>query len=123
VSSVAGRLEAFEIDEYAIAELDLLRSLYRDDRQLGLTPTEVGELLLVTGERGTTCAARLGFDQTAAADEMLVVAANRLRYWRNRANQFGISSGTLGAIRGIQRSYELISHHLREAIKHLEMDA
>jgi hypothetical protein len=120
-AAAAGRLEAFELDEPAIAELALLRALYHDTDQLGLSDEEVRELVMVTGERGGSCAARLQAQPRTTPNEMLATAQERLGYWRRRAGQFGLDSGTVYAARSAQRCYERISHHLRAAQQHLEM--
>jgi hypothetical protein len=52
---------------------------------------------------------------------MLVITQDRLAYWRGRADQFGLASKTVHAVRQIQRSYELIAYHVGMAQQHLEM--
>jgi hypothetical protein len=122
-AAAGGRLEAFEVNEHAVTELALLRALYRHDDRLGLSADEVTELLAVTGEHGRTCADRLAMDPRSTPDEMLSVAGERTRYWRRRIGQFGLPTSTAYAARTLLRSYELISHHLRAAKRHLELDA
>jgi hypothetical protein len=122
-AAAGGRLEAFEVDEHAVAELALLRALYRNDDRLGLSADEVAELLTVTGEHGRTCANRLGMDPRSTPDEMLTVSGERARYWRRRSDNFGLPSSTASAARTLLRSYELISHHVGAAKRHLELDA
>jgi hypothetical protein len=121
-AAAGGRLEAFEVDEHAVAELGLLRALYRHQDRLGLTADEVTELLAVTGEHGRTCAYRLAMDPRSTPDEMLGAAGERARYWSRRSDDFGMPSSTAYAARTLLRSYELISHHLRAAKRHLELD-
>ncbi len=120
-AAAAGRLEAFEVDEHAIAELALLRQFYRDDTALGLSAAEADELLTVSGERGGSCFSRLGVDQQTPLPDMLTIAQTRLAYWRRRADQFGLASRTIHAVRQIRRSYELIAYHVETAQQHLEM--
>lgn len=120
-AAAAGRLEAFEVDEHAIAELVLLRQFYRDEAALGLSAAEAKELLTVSGERGGSCASRLGVDEHTPLSDMLTIAQGRLAYWRRRADQFGLASKTIHAVRQIRRSYEVIAYHVETAQQHLEM--
>jgi len=120
-AAAAGRLEAFEVDEHAIAELALLRQFYRDDTALGLSAAEAEELLTVSGERGGSCSSRLGVDQQTPLPDLLAIALTRLAYWRRRADQFGLASKTIHAVRQVRRSYEVIAYHVETAQQHLEM--
>lgn len=120
-AAAAGRLEAFEVDEHAIAELGLLRKFYRDEAALGLSAIEAKELLTVSGERGGSCSSRLGVDEHTPLSEMLTIARDRLVYWRRRSDQFGLASKTIHAVRQIRRSYEVIAYHVETAQQHLEM--
>jgi hypothetical protein len=120
-AAAAGRLEAFEVDEHAIAELALLRQFYRDEAALGLSAAEAGELLTVSGEHGGSCSSRLGVGEQTPLPDMLTIAQARLAYWHRRADQFGLASKTIHAARQIRRSYEVIAYHVETAQQHLEM--
>lgn len=120
-AAAAGQLEAFEVDEHAIAELALLRQFYRDDTALGLSAAEADEFLTVSGERGGSCFSRLGVHEQTPLRDMLTITQDRLTYWHGRADQFGLASKTVHAARQIRRSYELIAYHVEMAQQHLEM--
>jgi len=120
-AAAAGRLEEFEVNEHAIAELALLRQFYRDDAALGLSHDEADELLTVSGERGGSCFSRLGVEQQMPVPDMLARAQARLAYWSWRSDQFGLSSKTIQAARQVHRSYEVIAYHVETAQQHLEM--
>jgi Dynamin family len=121
VATAAGRLEAFEVDEHAVAELVLLRQFYRDEAALGLSAAEGEELLTVSGERGGSCFRRLGADAQTPLSDMVTTAQDRVAYWDRRADQFGLASTTLHAARQIRRSYEVVAYHVEAAQQHLEM--
>jgi hypothetical protein len=117
---VAGRLERLEAGEHIFAELALLREYYREGLPVGAD--EADELLRVTGEEGTTCAARLGLPETAPLADMLARAEGRREYWLRRADAFGADGRTMEAARVLTRSYERILYHVREARRHLELN-
>ena len=117
---MGGRLERLEADEHVFDELSLLRDYYRDG--LPLTSDEAEELLRVTGENGTTCAARLGLAEPVPLGEMLARAEARRTHWLERADAFGADGATMAAARVLIRSYERILYHVREARRHLELD-
>lgn len=120
-SAAAGVLEAFELNEHDFAELDLLRRVYRDDARLGLSDDEVQELIAVCGEHGNSCSARLRVSPDTAIPAMRELVVERVRYWRDRSDDFGLANQTSDAIRGLRRSYEVIAYHLVQAQEHLEM--
>lgn len=115
-----GALESFADDEHAFAELRLLRSIYTDAGRLGLTSDEVDEVVALTGEHGTGCAARLRADGDPAA--LLALTRGRIVHWRRRGTGFGVDNRTVLAARTVVRSYEVVAHHLHEAQRHLAMD-
>jgi hypothetical protein len=92
--------------EHAFAELAVLHHHY--DGGLELTAAEAAELLRVTGEQGTSPAARLGLPEGAGADDLLRRARARLAVWASYTADPSHSGPTRRAGQSIQRSYELI---------------
>jgi len=92
--------------EHAFAELAVLQHHY--DGRLELTAAQAAELLLVTGEQGTSLAARVGLPAHASAEALLRRAKERLAEWASYTADPSHSGPTRRAGQTIQRSYELI---------------
>lgn len=99
--------------EHAFAELAVLQHHY--DGGLELTTAEAAELLRVTGEQGTSLAARLGLSAGASADDLLRQAGARLAAWASYTADPSHSGPTRRAGQTIQRSYELIMAEIAAA--------
>ena len=99
--------------EHAFAELAVLQHHY--DGGLELTTAEAAELLRVTGEQGTSLAARLGLSAGASADDLLRQAGARLAAWASYTADPSHSGPTRRAGQTIQRSYELIMAEITAA--------
>lgn len=104
------------LNEPRFREFILLERHYAGNLDLG--ESEVQDLLLVTGERGYSCALRLGLEESAPMDRMLDAAQKRLNYWR------AVQSDPFGAM--VRRdsasilmdSYGHILNRLRSAAEH-----
>jgi GTPase SAR1 family protein len=119
-AEIAARLEAFESQEHAFAELRVLRDYY--EGKLNFSEQESEWLLQLTGESGASLGQRLGLaeGERATIAEMLPVAERQLRHWRRRAADFRpVTQQTLDAARTLSRSCENMIYHLREAQRHL----
>jgi hypothetical protein len=113
---VITRFEALKTELHPVRELGVLCHYY--DGRLRLSPEEVEMLLQVTGETGTTCGERLGLPG-AAPEALLQVAEARSHYWRALTVEAGSDPVTAEAARVLDRSYELLAYHVREASRHL----
>ncbi len=119
IAAALAEVDGLAVNEHGFAELGVLRDYYRD--QLNLTTAEAAELLKVTGEQGIWVTDRLGLDRQATLDEMYTRARERLDYWKDRYDDPELSGATKTAARTLRRSYELLSYHIGEARRHLEL--
>ena len=99
--------------EHAFEELAVLKRYY--DGRLELTDAQAGELLRVTGEHGTTPAARLGLPAAAPPAALLAQARQRLEHWAAYTTDPSHSGPTRRAGQIIQRSYELLLREVQVA--------
>ncbi|GAA2095852.1 dynamin family protein [Actinomadura alba] len=117
---VGRRIERLEHSEHRFAELDALSAHYRGGLT-GFSPGEVRQLLEVTGELGTHCAARLALPPDASLGDMNAAVQERIRYWAARANDPILARRSRQVARIIQRSYDGIAERVRLAQRFLEM--
>lgn len=115
--------------EHGFRELDVLREHYqvRADRPAGrpgpmLSRAEEEELLTVTGEHGTSCAARLGCVEGTPVTTLLDVATGRLDHWKTRALDPSLNRALTPLLEFFTDTYQLLIYHLAEARKHLAFD-
>jgi hypothetical protein len=99
--------------EHTFAELAVLQRHY--DGLLELTDTEAAELLQVTGEHGSSVAARLGLPAGAAADMLLRRARERHAQWAAYTADPSHSGPTRRAGQTVLRSYELLIDEISAA--------
>ncbi len=92
--------------EHTFAELAVLQRHY--DGLLELTDTEAAELLQVTGEHGSSLAARLALPEGATADMLLRRARERHAQWAAYTADPSHSGPTRRAGQTVLRSYELL---------------
>ncbi|TVR74654.1 MAG: GTP-binding protein HSR1 [Sphaerobacteraceae bacterium] len=116
---IAGEVERLKLQEHVFEELRLLSDFY--DGKLTLGPDEAQNLLEITGESGTTVGDRLGLGNRATLEEMEIEALRLLGHWRNRASDFATPRREAAAARVMERSYEHLLYHLREAKRHLQL--
>lgn len=114
VEDIAGEFEAIEAQERAFTELRILRNYY--EGKLAFDDDSVQQLLEVTGEYGTSCAARLGLGDAATLDDMVKVASDRTREWRYRADDPLVADRqTVHASNVLARAYERILNRVEQA--------
>ena len=65
-----------------LQELNLLHRYYQGT--MLLPDLHVQQLLQITGEHGTSCAARLGLPEEATLEQMIAQARQRVSHWRRR---------------------------------------
>jgi Dynamin family len=119
VSVIAGQIEQLRVSEHGSHELAALSGYYSG--KLSLAATEIADLLTVTGENGTTCAARLGLPETASVAELAATAAQRVAKWARREQDPTLDRATLRAAHTIRLSYDRIAHRVGQARRLLEM--
>ena len=82
---IAGRADGIVANEQRFREFALVERYYAG--RLPLDDRGIQELLEVTGERGPSCAARLGAPGDAPIEDLLALATDRERAWTERANE------------------------------------
>ncbi len=113
LEEICSQFDTLRCEEQSFQELDILRSYYEE--KLELTETEIDQLLQVTGEKGISFAEKLGLDETASNEEMIILAKEKIQYWQNRANDcFTGNNDTIHAARILARSYERLFYQLRQ---------
>ncbi|HEX2312859.1 MAG TPA: dynamin family protein [Thermomonospora sp.] len=117
---IGRRVERLERSEHRFAELEALSAYYRG-RLTGLSEDEIRQLLEVTGERGTHCAARLALPPDASLTDMAHAVQERIRYWAVRSNDPILDRHGRRVARTIRRSYDGIAERVRLAQRFLEM--
>jgi hypothetical protein len=110
--AIADLIEKIESNEHSLRELKVFQSYKKGS--LDLDAAEERYLLEAVGEKGTSCANRLGLDDRASVSEMLREVESKKCYWLMRANDpFGIDSETLWAANILIGSYERIEFFLK----------
>jgi Dynamin family len=115
---IAGRIDGIVANEQRFREFALLERHYAG--RLALADGEVRELLEVTGERGTSCAARLGAPDDAAVEQLLELAAHRERAWTERAYEPFVNLEVQELARILADSYGDLRARLAQAQAHLQ---
>jgi hypothetical protein len=111
------KLESQELFFHQVRELEILRSYY--DNKLNFTAEEIEQLLQVTGERGTSCTARLGLPPQTTIVQMLDEANKKLQYWLIKASYIDPNAESIKATHVLVQSYERLLYHLNEAYRYL----
>ena len=83
-----------------------------------MSDSEIEDLLFVTGEKGTTCAERLGLDVGAALNKMIDLGQERLRYWRTISSDPFSTMNRRDSAAILADSYAHILARVREASTH-----
>lgn len=104
---VADLLESMRVTDPGPSELAALGAHYRG--RLSLTAREESQLLAVTGELGTSCAARLGLPPGTPLDVLLATARSHVGHWAARAGDPLLDRPTLTVARVVLRSYERVA--------------
>ncbi|WP_406733256.1 dynamin family protein [Streptomyces sp. NBC_01794] len=110
---VAALLERLRVTDPGPSELAALGAYYNG--RLGLTAEQESQLLEVTGELGTSCAARLGLAAGTPADMLLATARRRAAQWAGICADPLLDRPTLGAARVVLRSYERVADQVGRA--------
>ncbi|AHH96261.1 dynamin family protein [Kutzneria albida] len=104
VEQAVAHLRQAELDEHGFAELRVLRQHYNGE--LRFDPADSAELARVTGEHGTSTAARLGLPEGSPPQLVRTRAADRIAHWSARAVDPAYSRATRQAAQVLVRSYE-----------------
>jgi hypothetical protein len=109
VNGVADRIECQRDLEHGFAELAVLTDHY--NHRLSFTPTEVADMLSVTGEFGTSVATRLG----SPGGDLSAAAKDRIDVWAGRERDPMLDPATAKAARTLRHSYERVAQCIRLA--------
>lgn len=120
VADVAAHVEKLRNGEPGFAEFGILSDYYNG--RLSFTAGEADELLRVTGEYGTTVAARLDLPESSSLAELERVATERIDAWAQREQDPMLERRTGQAAYVLRRCYERIAHRIRLAKRQLETD-
>jgi hypothetical protein len=104
------KLESDELFFHQLRELEILRGYY--EKKLNFTDEEVEQLLQVVGEKGSSCAPRLGLPDGVTVPQMCSRARERLQYWLERYNDAGNSTEFLKAANVLVQSYERLAYQI-----------
>ena len=126
VAEIAKLLDRLECDEFFfqnLRELQVLGNLYdkQIQHQLELDESEQQQLLEVTGERGTACAARLGLPPDATLAQMREQIEAKLKYWRSCSADPGNNPIRRQTATIISQSFDRLAYHIDEAERHLNL--
>ncbi|MEV0321043.1 dynamin family protein [Streptomyces sp. NPDC050658] len=113
VDGVGAALERFRLSDPGPAEIALLTGVYRGDYDF--TDGERDEVLLVTGERGRSVAARLGLPADAPLSAFRSALADRRAAWRVRVDDPFHAPPTVLAARTVLRTYDRIAEQVASA--------
>ncbi|MFD9904870.1 dynamin family protein [Streptomyces sp. NPDC059063] len=109
----AAVLERLHVTDPGPAELAVLSAYY--DGGLDLTAEQDAQLLAVTGEHGTSCAARLALPVDTPVDTLLATARRHAAQWAGLCGDPLIDRRTLTVARAVLRSYERIADQIGRA--------
>jgi hypothetical protein len=114
VDLIAERVEQLRISENGTAaELSVLSDLYNDE--LALRDDEIAEILTVTGEYGTTWAARLGLPGDTPLPQLAEAAGRHAERWASKEQDPTLNRPTLRTARTMRRSYDRIAYQISRA--------
>ena len=114
---IAGRIDGILADELRMLEFSLLERFYRGT--LPLDDNGVEQLLDITGEKGSSCAERLGQPKGTPVDQLLRIATQREQHWRTKAQDPFLKLELQSVARVLAESYGEITNRLEEAARHL----
>jgi hypothetical protein len=115
---IAGRVDSVVANEARFREFQVLQHFYSG--ALDLPAPELAQLLEVTGERGVSCAERLGTGPDTPIEELLRLATRREVQWRERAVEPFTAIATREMARVLSSSYGEIRARVRDAIANPE---
>ena len=108
-------------NEARFREFAILEKYYSSD----VTPgdEDLKQLLDATGERGGSCAERLGAAAGTAPAQLMTLAADREAYWRGRSSDYWASEDFKEMARTMAQLYGEIHGRVGEAAAHLQAAA
>jgi hypothetical protein len=112
IGVIADRIEQLRLGGHGVAELAVLADHYNG--QLALSESEVADLLAITGEFGTTHAARLGLREAATRAQMRAACARLTDTWARREQDPALDAPVREAAHVMVRGYEQIFRALKE---------
>jgi hypothetical protein len=113
IDLIAEQIEQLRIGEHTTAaELSVLSDLYNDE--LTLSDDEKAEILTVTGEHGTSCAARLGHPEETPLPQLAEAAARQAERWASKEQDPALNRPTLRAARTMRRSYDRLAYQISQ---------
>ncbi|MFF8196480.1 dynamin family protein [Streptomyces bobili] len=110
---VAALLEELQVTDPGPAELAALGAYYNGG--LDLTAEQEAQLLAVTGEHGTSCAARLGLPVGTPVDTLLATARRHAAQWAGLCSDPLVDRPTLAVARAVLRTYERVADEIGRA--------
>ncbi|MFD0635020.1 hypothetical protein ACFQ9X_29265 [Catenulispora yoronensis] len=110
---VADRLQRLRQRGHGFAELATLTAHYRG--RLDFTDEQIDQLLQVTGEHGTTCAARVGLPEDAPAGAIRARADDLVKVWAALAADRTLAAREQQAVRTVLGCYQRIQARARRA--------
>lgn len=105
------RIEHLEMNEHVFRELKVLQDYYNSAVEFK-SEEELNDFLQVTGEQGRHCEARLGITRPATISEMVLVAGEKMKAWKQRKKQWGVTPQYEQAAEVIAQSYAILYYHL-----------
>lgn len=115
---IASAIDAVAADELRYREFTVLERYYQGT--LDLNDAELRQLLDLTGEHGSSCAARLGKPAEDPIEQLVALAAQRQRYWREAAYRPFASLETQETARILAESFSAVHQRLARAAEHLQ---
>lgn len=113
---VGALVERIFLNEPRFKEFELLEKHYSG--RVSFNPNELDDLLLLTGERGGSCANRLGLTESASPQEMLDVAQARAGYWKAIVNNPCEPEHRRASATILADSFFHIRNRVRDAVEH-----
>jgi GTPase SAR1 family protein len=113
LNTIASEVERLRVSERSPSELAVLTALYNN--KLTLSPDEVHQIRLVTGERGTSFAARLGMPNDTPLPDLAAIADQLAARWAAREHDPTLDRASIRAARTIRRSYDRLVRQIAEA--------
>jgi hypothetical protein len=112
VGDIADQLERLRNEDHDAAEFAVLADYYND--KLTLSDDEAAELLALSGEHGTSSAARLGLPATATPRQLRQVAERLASIWAQRDMDPTLDPAMSRAARRLRGGYDRIRDQVSE---------
>lgn len=115
---IAGQIDGLISDELRLQEFTLLEKFYQG--QIRLPEEQIQQLLHVTGEKGHSCAARLGRGEDIPLGELRELASKQQALWRKESVRPAADFASKECARILSESYAAIYSRLTRAQEHRE---